>query len=669
MNKTNKRRKLNSPQKPASRTTTRRAPVARGQLGMLPEMPLDVLYEIFSLLPPESLIALTRTTKALRNMLMSRSAITIWKNCLRNDPDLPPKPENLTEPAFANLFFSDHCSFCAASETKNVLWVFNVRCCNPCMKNRFANVRAIRNKVNVLRSLNGLESLLCLSVTNDGLQVMSFEEAHSLAERIKSLDEDTTALDLFYTETKLVVKDRYQYALVCSRYTLARERRDLQALEELRIKRRESIYEYLTDMGYKGELQYLSETHSTVLSEHPSVYLAKELTEKAWETLRPVLVEILEDVREKLEKKYKKALLKTRLSIIIDLLGDYRNSQPLNSVLPRAPDLAVLPQTMTMLFDKSRERYIEHDHFAEFQTSIPQMCATWRETNDQALAALLPAPLPSGSSRGSRNAAANVQHLALATTYFKCGDCREPISYPRILVHACTYNLRHGYRNREDDIALIFEKLKAESWSTTGNRVKFYQDAQIAASVVVSVCEFDPQTTTSAAMDEAQSWLECTGCSVAKKSKKPKNVYTWRSAIVHELEHRAAGNKPTSWRSLHSEEVEFVTEELNEAYIDGKEKSSENVTCIHCRQTVTGPLLWHYEQNHNIDSPMKDIDFCCGLDDPVSGPVDLPSSGHALPSKAPQRNTNARSAPFEPDSDVEIVAEGHGNVIEILDSD
>lgn len=96
---------------------------------MLPNMPLDILYEvwlrtsaghrplsdarfhvkIFSHLLPYDLLHLARSTKALRGVLMHRSAITVWRRARENRPDIPDCPPDLTEPAFANLLFDPHC--------------------------------------------------------------------------------------------------------------------------------------------------------------------------------------------------------------------------------------------------------------------------------------------------------------------------------------------------------------------------------------------------------------------------------------------------------------------------------------------------------------------------------------------------------------------------------
>jgi hypothetical protein len=98
-----------------------------GKLSRLQEMPLDVLFEvrapallrasiiahkpaqIFSFLHPYDLLRISRTTKTLRNLLMARSARTTWIQALATIPDLPPCPDDLTEPAWTRLVFDPTC--------------------------------------------------------------------------------------------------------------------------------------------------------------------------------------------------------------------------------------------------------------------------------------------------------------------------------------------------------------------------------------------------------------------------------------------------------------------------------------------------------------------------------------------------------------------------------
>ncbi|KAF9010865.1 hypothetical protein BDZ89DRAFT_905262, partial [Hymenopellis radicata] len=81
----------------------------RGRLRQFAEAPVDVLFVIFSHLEPLDLLRMSRTTKALRSLLMDKSSRTVWKSAFLAMGGLPPIIEGLSEPQYANLLFDSHC--------------------------------------------------------------------------------------------------------------------------------------------------------------------------------------------------------------------------------------------------------------------------------------------------------------------------------------------------------------------------------------------------------------------------------------------------------------------------------------------------------------------------------------------------------------------------------
>lgn len=114
---------------------TRRGRTVRGKRGGLDKltaMPLDVVFEvrlwmfsgkydiqlepdsgavpqILCYLHPGDLLNLARTSKDFRELLMSRRSMSFWKAARQNVEDLPPCPEDMSEPAYANLLFRTNC--------------------------------------------------------------------------------------------------------------------------------------------------------------------------------------------------------------------------------------------------------------------------------------------------------------------------------------------------------------------------------------------------------------------------------------------------------------------------------------------------------------------------------------------------------------------------------
>ena len=109
----------------------------RGKLGALRDMlnmPLDVLIQvrcscsihrpgegeslqcftqIFDFLHPRHLLNLARTSKDFRALLMDRKSAPWWRAARSQIEGLPPCPKTLSEPAYANLLFFNHCHVCS----------------------------------------------------------------------------------------------------------------------------------------------------------------------------------------------------------------------------------------------------------------------------------------------------------------------------------------------------------------------------------------------------------------------------------------------------------------------------------------------------------------------------------------------------------------------------
>lgn len=55
------------------------------------------------------MIKLSWTSRSLNLYLMTKSAATVWRACLKRVQDLPPCPPNVIEPVYASFMFLTHC--------------------------------------------------------------------------------------------------------------------------------------------------------------------------------------------------------------------------------------------------------------------------------------------------------------------------------------------------------------------------------------------------------------------------------------------------------------------------------------------------------------------------------------------------------------------------------
>ncbi|EIW57054.1 uncharacterized protein TRAVEDRAFT_73314 [Trametes versicolor FP-101664 SS1] len=109
---------------------------AKKTLHDLPNMPIDILFEIFSKLTPRDLLSISRTTKSFRQLLLSRQAATVWKAARLATPPFLERPSDVSEPYWANLVYGkSFCQVCGSSANKKrVFFELRRRLCASCME-------------------------------------------------------------------------------------------------------------------------------------------------------------------------------------------------------------------------------------------------------------------------------------------------------------------------------------------------------------------------------------------------------------------------------------------------------------------------------------------------------------------------------------------------------
>ncbi|KAJ7744940.1 hypothetical protein DFH07DRAFT_19050 [Mycena maculata] len=577
----------------------------RGQLNILPDMPLDILFEIFSQLEPLDVLRLARTTKDLRSVLMSHSAISIWKSAFLNDPDLPGVPDGLNEPQYANLAFSPHCHLCFAAGEHSILWAFHLRVCQSCLFERFDDLYKVTKKLAPGNEMSRNSQLL-RRATVGYRSVYSYEEAAEINTKLVKLKKgDASKLEEYIKERQRLVEGIQAHASKAEMSGALRNQRMQRIHQEARERRKDLICTRLTNLGYEEEVQYLKDSHPEVLSEHTLIKSINPLTDRMWHNMKAVLVELMEDVREKMQRKKRKSLLKKRQALLVSVLKNYTRERPIDEVNPSAIDVCVLiPRTTAMLEDSAPDTYTTAESFEDLMADFPSKTDAWRAAKTQDLLALIPGP------------PRDHDFLRRATTFFRCADCNEPLGYPRVLAHACLSSLRHGHRNREDDLALLCAAFGVEPWNHGGGRVEWHPTTSMSAEAVVRACGLSTEMTTAQDMDDVGAWLECKRCAHKVRGRA---VFRWRKAILHDMYHAAAGETGT-WRllgDLEAEAAEGVQEALQEkSYVE-----AADYACVRCHEKFSFAMMRvHLRVGHGIDVPEAEEDYVLQVDASMDQP-------------------------------------------------
>lgn len=95
-------------------------------------IPVELFYEILGYLHPIDLIRVARTTKYLRFLVMRHSSSWIWGLAFARNPRIPPCPDDMPHPKWADLLFGPAvCQVCGAGWA-NTDFKIRRRLCDTC---------------------------------------------------------------------------------------------------------------------------------------------------------------------------------------------------------------------------------------------------------------------------------------------------------------------------------------------------------------------------------------------------------------------------------------------------------------------------------------------------------------------------------------------------------
>ncbi|RDX52690.1 hypothetical protein OH76DRAFT_1433438 [Lentinus brumalis] len=320
-----------------------------GKLMLMMSVPMDVFYEIVSHMEPKDLLQLSRASKELRALLLSKKDTRRLWVAARNNvvPPLPDCPEDMSEPRYAFLVFERFCELCGQGRAQNVDYAIRVRLCGGCWTAEAQKGSELCKTLQLQRQKE-LQEILCTLVPR-GTRSWSSSEWHDGP--LKSLDQ--MRHHWYYSP---------QFLSVAREYLALRRSGNQTALQDFVEKRqadtlvRRNFHRTLLDWEVKsGNIKYAAgadaqaERISEITNElrelgyDPTEFprrntdwdqmlnQPRKLTPRIWNTIRPKLVVILEEGRrqreadafqlkwakrrEQLQAHYKQFLLEDRASI------------------------------------------------------------------------------------------------------------------------------------------------------------------------------------------------------------------------------------------------------------------------------------------------------------------------------------------------------------------
>ncbi|TRM61396.1 hypothetical protein BD626DRAFT_631920 [Schizophyllum amplum] len=623
-------------------STVRKGRKRGPSLAALPSMPLDILYEIFALLQPMDLLHLSRTTKSLRAILLSRSATYAWKRSFSAVVMAPPIPDDISIPRLASLMFENYCKYCS-TRTSNVCWECRVRICRSCVDEFFAEVPSTL-LINAPKSIyKTLVSVLpnALTFGGGGSRVKHLrypkETLHRYHDEYRALSENENpdALQQWIDEKKDHLKKLTEHARKCRMWQYYQEVRRQEELEELRQQRKDAILEKLTELGWGDEI---NQQDMDFLDNHAEGRKPQRLTEKGWLKIKDTMVDFMERVREDRIQEECFAIC-TRYMLMRRKYDDLARATPVrwrdpapgavhgapsgtlrgvragaHNLLPPPGDILIHPTCRDLLLDLRTPLFGIGTVAANTLDSIPDTYVQqWRARCDAALVAL-------ACKHEAPRRVGEPDVLRLASTHFVVGAGRDVgfVGYPRVLADRrvvelgrCIAEFGNVQANLCDMEVLALTVMNCQPWST--NRVYFSMAMYERAREIVALVGGDADTETADGMDARDPWF---------RLEESEEAWQWRTVLY--------SPRPLNMFKLLGEDD---ARRARAQYEWRPRFEDEDAECAHCaldsepQVFSTSALLYgHLAQEHGI-SIVKPTDFVLRLHSTLQlpGKVTLPA--------------------------------------------
>ncbi|KAJ2924586.1 hypothetical protein H1R20_g12501, partial [Candolleomyces eurysporus] len=430
---------------------------------LLIDLPLDILCEIFKLLPPLDLLQLARTTKSFRKFLMDRASKSIWTDVLSAVEDLPPCPDDLSEPQYAYLMFSNNCHDCLrplselVKDDEALLLYLEARAqlCRACSLKHFNRWKELPEKVSL--SLVEFVPATTNRLTKD--EVKSSSKYHRKFREPQQLEDKRTR---FHVNTALALHEEHkkikgnkaknawmenqrklwvakeEHVNACEVYFGKIEKRARMREGELRVQRMEQAREKLVGLGWAEELSFSGGQLPFELYHWFQTSPAKPLTDEEWELVKDHIVSLMERSREaRLKIDIRKQLNHRIDTWVKPAYTSFFFSQPPSTIIPTLHEVCLIDAFRTPLCTLPVDQDLSADLFESAIAQLPAFAEEWRNYRTEQVLSLV--------RRSSTYKAVPADDitadtfLPLASTVFHCGNCNETITYPSVLVHRCLF--------------------------------------------------------------------------------------------------------------------------------------------------------------------------------------------------------------------------------------
>ncbi|KAI0748050.1 hypothetical protein C8Q80DRAFT_1169806 [Daedaleopsis nitida] len=465
----------------------------RGGLKDMPNMPLDILMEIFAVMHPKDLMNLARSSKSFRALLLSTSARPLWKASMEGVEGLPKCPPYLSEPAFVNLLFFPNCHACLKPNVQSVIFEFSARYCPSCKRTRTQSIHEVSRFMQDVRSITGpgkLQIWFNRIYLSGGTASVHKPEIDDFRARFITLD--LKGKKALVAESVERVEHVTQALREFNVWKDSQKGKRSAELDEVRARRVESIKDRLRQMGWEDELDRMTSGQLMSLSYQKFASKAEQLTARGWEKIQEEVFAYMERVKAKRLEYERRAVLHERFKTFVQAYNVYRppttKRDEESSYGPQIVDFACMAEFKDILDAPEGDDLSILNNADEMRAKFEAANIQWRQDRKDELADVIRKSLtvPDGVD----------DPLTLATALFHCLYCgRKDLAYPNVVAHVCTRTYATPKEPYIQAVQAFWSPGRSQSlW--TSRSLRFSTEGVAIFRPILQACGLDPDRAT-----------------------------------------------------------------------------------------------------------------------------------------------------------------------------
>ncbi|KAJ2924588.1 hypothetical protein H1R20_g12503, partial [Candolleomyces eurysporus] len=378
------------------------------------------------------------------------------------------------------------------------------------------------------------------------------------------------------------------------------------------------------------------------------------MTDEEWESIKDQAVGLMERFRESRLKNCIPKRLNQRIDTWVKpAYASFFFSQPPNTIIPTLPEVCLTEAFRTPLCTLPLDQDLSADLFETAIAQLPAFAEEWRNCRIEQVLTLV-RNSPTYKDIPANDITADTV-LPLASTVFRCGNCKERLAYPSVLVHQCLFMGASGPKIKDfaydmptpitpqeihipnvpsitNDVSLLIHSIGYFSIFKGLGTVKFDDEAHQHALLMLDALDLSRTKTTVAEMEANQPYVECLcQCFWSPAAKRPAFVPTrmltrsgrapnpapvqlppafvppkrpaasWLRALQKCQKHKLPEPRPECFAKLEGQDLVLAMEAKEKA---SGETSSTRPVCLMCmhysfrRQGLENHLLYDHGVNH-----------------------------------------------------------------------